>query len=153
MQQNSKFEIWPLDQMFIKLSWHVLKVCHFLIIIYIVSLFVKMLVYLERFLRGVNILIWSQWHKSPIHLISWSKWVQWLSARVLDSRPTCWGFEPYRRHCVVSLGKTHKSLLSTGSTQHKWKIVDWDVKNQIKQNIVKEALVIWILFSLSPWKS
>ena len=49
------------------------------------------------------------------------------------------GFEPHRRHCVVSLSKTHLSLLSTGSTQkdlsqHNWKIVDWDVKNQIKQN-------------------
>ena len=27
------------------------------------------------------------------------------------------GFEPHRRHCVVSLSKTHLSLLSTGSTQ------------------------------------
>ena len=58
------------------------------------------------------------------------------SGRVLDSRPKGRGFEP---HCVVSLSKTHLSLLSTGSTQedpsrHNWKIVDWDVKNQIKQN-------------------
>ena len=30
---------------------------------------------------------------------------QWLSGRVLDSRPKgCW-FEPHRRHCVVSLSK------------------------------------------------
>ena len=28
---------------------------------------------------------------------------QWLSARVLDSRPRGWGFEPHRRHCVVVL--------------------------------------------------
>ena len=27
------------------------------------------------------------------------------------------GFEPYLRHCVVALSKTHLSLLSTGSTQ------------------------------------
>ena len=38
----------------------------------------------------------------------------------------------------MSLGKTHLSLLSTSSaqedqSQYKWKIVDWDVKNQIKQ--------------------
>ena len=37
-----------------------------------------------------------------------------------------------------SLGKTHLSYLSTGSTQedpslYNWKIVDWDVKNQIKE--------------------
>ena len=34
---------------------------------------------------------------------------QWLSGRVLDSRPTGWGcgFEHHRRHGVVSLTKTH----------------------------------------------
>ena len=37
--------------------------------------------------------------------------------RVLDSRPRDRGLEPHRRHCVVSLSKTHLSLLSTGSTQ------------------------------------
>ena len=30
---------------------------------------------------------------------------QWLSGRVLDSRPRVRGFEPQRRHCVVSLSK------------------------------------------------
>ena len=30
---------------------------------------------------------------------------QWLSGRVLDSRPRGRGFEPLRRHCVVSLSK------------------------------------------------
>ena len=35
------------------------------------------------------------------------KEAQWLSGRVLDSRPTGRGFEPHRRHCVVSLSKTH----------------------------------------------
>ena len=29
----------------------------------------------------------------------------WLSGRVLDSRPRDLGFEPHRRHCVVSLSK------------------------------------------------
>ena len=42
---------------------------------------------------------------------------QRLSGRVLDSRPRGRGFEPHRHHCVVSLSKTHLSLLSTGSTQ------------------------------------
>ena len=42
---------------------------------------------------------------------------QWLSGRVLDSRPrACW-FKLHQRHCVVSLSKTHLSLFSTGSTQ------------------------------------
>ena len=30
---------------------------------------------------------------------------QWLSGRVLDSRPKGRGFEPHRGHCVVSLSK------------------------------------------------
>ena len=30
---------------------------------------------------------------------------QWLSGRVLDSRPKGRGFEPQRHHCVVSLSK------------------------------------------------
>ena len=51
---------------------------------------------------------------------------QLLSGRVLDSRTRSRGFEPHRRHCVVSLSKIHLSLLSTGSTQedlsrHNWK--------------------------------
>ena len=29
--------------------------------------------------------------------------VQWLSGRVLDSRPKGRGFEPHRRHCIVVL--------------------------------------------------
>ena len=65
---------------------------------------------------------------------------QWLSGRVLDSRSSVSWFEPNRHHCIVSLSsKTHKSLLSTGSTQedqshHNLKIVAWDVKIQISNN-------------------
>ena len=33
------------------------------------------------------------------------KGAQWLSGRVLDSRPKGHGFEPHRRHCIVSLSK------------------------------------------------
>ena len=32
---------------------------------------------------------------------------QWLSGRVLDSRPSSNGLEPHQSHCVVSLSKTH----------------------------------------------
>ena len=43
-------------------------------------------------------------HKTHSQEIS-SKGAQWLSGRVLDSRPRgCW-FEPHRRHCPVSLTK------------------------------------------------
>ena len=34
-----------------------------------------------------------------------NKGAQWLSGRVLDSRPKGRGFEPHRLHCVVSLSK------------------------------------------------
>ena len=69
----------------------------------------------------------------------WDRKIQWLmiSGRVLDSRPRGGGFKPHWRPCIVSLSKTDFSLLSTGSTRedqsrHNWKIVDWDIKNQIK---------------------
>ena len=42
---------------------------------------------------------------------------QWLSASVRDSRLKGHGFKPHFRHCVVSLSKTHLSLLRTGLTQ------------------------------------
>ena len=64
---------------------------------------------------------------------------QWLSGRVLVWRPRDCGFKPHQSLCVVYCSKTHSSFLSTGSTQETCpdiaeKIVDWDVKNQIKQN-------------------
>ena len=36
-------------------------------------------------------------------LYNLSEGAQWLSGRVLDSRPRGRGFEPHRRHCVVVL--------------------------------------------------
>ena len=41
----------------------------------------------------------------------WIKGAQWLSGRVLDSRLRGGGFEPHRRHCVVSLSKNINSSL------------------------------------------
>ena len=35
------------------------------------------------------------------------KYYRMLSGRVFDSRPKDRGFEPHRRHCAVSLSKTH----------------------------------------------
>ena len=37
------------------------------------------------------------------HVRTHDKGAQWLSGRVLDSRPKGRGFEPHRRHCVVVL--------------------------------------------------
>ena len=44
---------------------------------------------------------------STKHVLGFNKCLregaQWLSGRVLDSRPKGSGFEPHRRHCVVVL--------------------------------------------------
>ena len=44
-----------------------------------------------------------------------NKRAQWVSGRVLGSRPMGRWFEAHRRHCVVSLSKAYLSLFSTGS--------------------------------------
>ena len=61
----------------------------------------------------VNVLFLSigkpcQWREFTLDLNAQThtmKGAQWLSGRVLDSRPKGRGFEPHRRHCVVSLSK------------------------------------------------
>ena len=55
--------------------------------------------------------ICALWSPAGKGLTSWLSFVvsycelgaQWLSGRVLDSRPKGRGFEPHRRHCVVVL--------------------------------------------------
>ena len=59
----------------------------------------------------------GSWHAATGHAIdhiqnqtnrnttSRNKGAQWFSGRVFDSRPRGRGFEPHRRHCVVSLSK------------------------------------------------
>ena len=77
---------------------------------------------------------------------------QWLSGRVLDSRLRVRGFEPQRRHCVVSLNKninpslvlvqrrktppfiTERLLIGRKESNHKNK--------QTKQQIYKERYII-----------
>ena len=65
-------------------------------------------------LRGLwNSLPWavSVWDRNICQCDRWchttilEKGAQWLSGRVLDSRPKGREFEPHRRHCVVSLSK------------------------------------------------
>ena len=45
------------------------------------------------------------YHLNKIRIINIKKGAQWLSGRVLDSRPRGRGFEAQRRHCIVSLSK------------------------------------------------
>ena len=40
-------------------------------------------------------------------LLASQQGAQWLSGRVLESRPKGCRFEPHQCHCVVSLSKTH----------------------------------------------
>ena len=54
---------------------------------------------------GSKLLAMPQWSLAPIDLSVMG--AQWLSDRVLDSRPRGCTFVPHRRHCVVSLSKTH----------------------------------------------
>ena len=54
------------------------------------------------------VLLKNEMHKSDtirntLLINSIHKGAQWLSGRVLDSRPKGRGFEPHRRHCVVVL--------------------------------------------------
>ena len=63
---------------------------------------------------------------------------QWFSGRVLESRLTGRGFEPHRRHCVVSLSKNiNPSLVLVQARKTRPYIAEkecWlDVKNQMKQ--------------------
>ena len=51
------------------------------------------------------------------------KGAQWLSGRVLDSRPKGRGFEPHRRHCVVVLEQN--TFILGRTVPHNWKIVEW----------------------------
>ena len=54
--------------------------------------------------------IWISSIYCTVHLHGYlysSEGGQWLSGRVLDSRPRGCGFEPHRHYCVVSLSKTH----------------------------------------------
>ena len=91
----------------------------------------------------IHTLIWG--HIYPLHLIVCVLW----SSQRHNQQWQCSGsvvecLTPDMCHCVVSLIKTHLSLLSTGSTQegpsgHTWNIVDLDVKNRIKQTISSTA--------------
>ena len=56
------------------------------------------------------------------HRLSWKPFnftwgAQWLSGRVLESRPRGRGFEPQWRYCVVVLEQNTFNQLSTGSTE------------------------------------
>ena len=98
--------------------------------------------YLIVSIQDLGFLPYFAFHTHVRHMKHW--WAEWLSGRVFDSRPRGRGSKSHQRHCVVSLSKTHLSLLTSGSAQkdlswHNWKSVDGDVKNQIKQTNMKRG--------------
>ena len=68
---------------------------------------------------------------------------QWLSGRVPDSRPKGPGFEPHRRHCVVSLSKNiNPSLVLVQLRKTHSRLTErllMDIKNQIKQIYISQV--------------
>ena len=84
---------------------------------------------------------------------------QWLSGRVLDSRPKGRGFELHHRHCVVSLSKNiNPSLVLVQPRKTRPFITDRLLMGRKESNQTKQTkqipkytnvLTISILFSLS----
>ena len=50
-------------------------------------------------------------HHAKNFIISYGRGAQWLSGRVLDSRPRGHGFESLQHHCVVSLRNNINPIL------------------------------------------
>ena len=80
--------------------------------------------------------------------------VQWLSGRVLDSRPRGCGFKPHQRHCVVSLSKNINPSLVLVQPRKTCPFITerllMEHKNQIKQK--KQTLYagwLWLIRCLT----
>ena len=61
--------------------------------------------------------VFSAKNKGDIIYTVLQTFIQLSNIQVLDSQQRGCGLEPHWCQCVVSLSKTHLSLLSTGSTQ------------------------------------
>ena len=65
---------------------------------------------------------------------------QWLSGRVLDSRPKGRGFKPYRRHCVVSLSKNiNPSLVLVQPRKTRFFITERLLMGRKESNQIKQT--------------
>ena len=73
---------------------------------------------------------------------------QWLTGRVLDSRPKCRRFEPQRRHCVVSLSKNINPSLELVQPRKTCPyITERLLMGRIKSNILNiKALVLVVSY-------
>ena len=74
---------------------------------------------------------------------------QWLSGRVLYSRPRGRGFEPHQRHCVVSLSKNINPSLVLVQPRKTHPFITVRLlmgrkeSNQTKQNLVLATSLMW----------
>ena len=84
-------------------------------------------------------------------ILQLSTGAQWLSGRVLDSRPKGRGFEPHRRHCLVSLSKNiNPSLVLVQPRKTRPFITERLLMGRKESNQIKnEAVNIQIMHSVS----
>ena len=80
-----------------------------------------------------------------MHLFTDEAGAHWLSGRVLDSRPRGRGFEPHRRHCVVSLSKNiNLSLVLVQPRKTRSFITErLLIGRRIKSNKQKKLMRLW----------
>ena len=70
---------------------------------------------------------------------------QWLSGRVLDSRPKGRGFEPHRHHCVVSLSKNiNPSLVLVQPRKTRPFITERVLMGRKESNQTNKQKVFWV---------
>ena len=75
---------------------------------------------------------------------------QWLSGRVLDSRPKGRGFERHRRHCIVSLSKNiNPSLELVQPRKTRPFITERLLMGRKESNQTKNILYVWNKMSAS----
>ena len=75
---------------------------------------------------------------------------QWLSGRVLDSRPKGRGFESHRRHCVVSLSKNINPSLELVQPRKTCPFITERLlmgRNRINSNKEGKYLKVYLLFA------
>ena len=75
---------------------------------------------------------------------------QWLSGRVLDSRPRGRGFEPHRRHFVVSLTKNiNPSLVLVQTRKYRPFITERLLMGRKESKQTKTSIIVIILLPIS----
>ena len=75
---------------------------------------------------------------------------QWLSGRVLDSRPRGRGFEPHRRNCVVSLSKNINHSLVLVQPR---KTRPFITERLLMGRKESRSVHIWTIVTLEGWHS